>query len=382
MLEGLNGVEWHTLTHAYGPATDMPDVIQALAADDVSLRQRALEYLNDALWQSGGVTRAAAYTVPFLIELLGAPEAREKRGIILLLARLAGGRAASESPAGGGLPPDRWNAYDGKAQQWTSAAMEALERGTRVYLRQLYSADVEVRIATPYLLSKLPTQAKFSVPPLGKRLAQSGEPRVRASILFALGALATPNPQALAQLSRLIGEGNPPLVQIAAAGALVLLARERAPSTASAVLAEAIAKPDPNVTALYEQLPWSKSGLTGDLAATLAWLGPKAGGFAVSLLCRALGASALAGDGGEEGTPSANGALNCMRTLLHLAFEGRSRAAPLILARLNENQRMTLTAIAQSDAVWRFPAQAAEMLGALALPNTRAALRQSLQLPV
>ncbi len=32
MLEGLNDINWQRLTHAYGPATDVPDLIRKLTS--------------------------------------------------------------------------------------------------------------------------------------------------------------------------------------------------------------------------------------------------------------------------------------------------------------------------------------------------------------
>lgn len=396
MFEGLTQIEWDKLEHAYGPASDMPDVIRTLTWPDASVRRGALEHLNTTLWQRGSITQAAAYAIPFLIEALSKPATEDKREIIMLLARLGKGRSLLVPPDNR-IQRDLLTDPDVQAQQqrerrWASTAAEAVARGIRTYLRLLDDDDLEVRLTIPYLLSTLPTQAQQSVPALGTHLGESNDPRVRASVLFALGSLATPNAHALGQLSNLLDEPTDLLVKIAAAGALVLLERENTPHAAATALIEAIAQPDSVVVALYNQLPWCKSGFTGDLAATIAWLGPEAGSLAVPVLCRVLDASEL--DGEERasdtpptsdpaaGEPAVGTAHICTRTLLHLAFGGRVPATPLIRSRLNENQRNTLIAIAQSDAVWHVPSIASELLGALALPNTRAALRQSLQLPV
>src|SRR5262249_17523730 len=55
MLEGLNAVEWGRLTHAYGEATDVPDLIRALSSNDEQQRDEAIEELMSRICHQGGV---------------------------------------------------------------------------------------------------------------------------------------------------------------------------------------------------------------------------------------------------------------------------------------------------------------------------------------
>ena len=41
MLEGLDHVPWERLEHAYGPASDVPAQIRALASPDPGVRDQA-----------------------------------------------------------------------------------------------------------------------------------------------------------------------------------------------------------------------------------------------------------------------------------------------------------------------------------------------------
>jgi hypothetical protein len=41
MLEGLDDVGWETLHHAYGPATDVPQLLRAIASDNAAVRSDA-----------------------------------------------------------------------------------------------------------------------------------------------------------------------------------------------------------------------------------------------------------------------------------------------------------------------------------------------------
>jgi hypothetical protein len=46
MLEGLDAIHWAELLHAYGPATDVPDLIRSLLSDDPQLIEETLDSLH------------------------------------------------------------------------------------------------------------------------------------------------------------------------------------------------------------------------------------------------------------------------------------------------------------------------------------------------
>ena len=49
MLEGLDGVDWSRLRHAYGSAEDLPGLILAMRAPDPDDRAEAMEELREEL---------------------------------------------------------------------------------------------------------------------------------------------------------------------------------------------------------------------------------------------------------------------------------------------------------------------------------------------
>src|SRR4051794_16456277 len=49
MLEHLDEIDWDGLTHAYGNAGDIPELIRALASRDPDDRENAIDALYDAL---------------------------------------------------------------------------------------------------------------------------------------------------------------------------------------------------------------------------------------------------------------------------------------------------------------------------------------------
>jgi hypothetical protein len=72
MLEGLDQVDWGSLDDAYGPASDVPDQIRALASDGQKVRDDALSELFDNIWHSGTVYEASPLEIPILRALLRA----------------------------------------------------------------------------------------------------------------------------------------------------------------------------------------------------------------------------------------------------------------------------------------------------------------------
>lgn len=72
MLEGLDRVDWATLTHSYGSAADVPADLRALAL--ASTCNDALERLTSTIYHQGSIYKATAPAVSFLAEILeGAP---------------------------------------------------------------------------------------------------------------------------------------------------------------------------------------------------------------------------------------------------------------------------------------------------------------------
>lgn len=118
MLEWLDveSVAWGRYHHAYGPATDVPDLLRALAIPSQAskwIRRRAdkakkpvLQHVVWALWgnlfHQGSVHAASAKAVPFLVAILKRSKSRDdhvRRFIVEYLHHLACGYYAARFPA-------------------------------------------------------------------------------------------------------------------------------------------------------------------------------------------------------------------------------------------------------------------------------------------
>lgn len=69
MLDGLDRIGWAELKHAYGPATDVPAALRAMALGGASQSARALSALSGSLCHQGSRYTATLAAIPFLAEL-------------------------------------------------------------------------------------------------------------------------------------------------------------------------------------------------------------------------------------------------------------------------------------------------------------------------
>ncbi|MFE2140992.1 hypothetical protein ACFXA3_04420 [Streptomyces sp. NPDC059456] len=237
----LDSVQWHTLTHAYGPAEDVPHLIAGLYEDDEETAGEALYELYGTIHHQGTVYAASAPAVPFLAHAaLHAPAKRDE--VLMLLAVLAG-----HDPADVGLP--HW------ADTPTAAICAELCRVLPELLPCLGDPDRAVRraalrvVAAPAGLLTAQQRAT-AVARVEEVYAADPVPAVRADALVALSRYGRERAAALAG----------PLPEVRLAAAALGLARSGPPYPADLVdtIAEDGAEPDPGDDAF----PWPGTDTT------------------------------------------------------------------------------------------------------------------------
>jgi hypothetical protein len=237
MLEGLPAVNWKRLTHAYGPAGDVPDRIRALTSPDPEQWVDALDGLYATLChQSCTVYEATPPAIPFLVELLGYRKVRCRGRILQFLGDAA--RATSYLAAHGDIlqllgdtaratsnltahgdeeqETEEFKRQLAEEMEWVRQTREAIWNGLDVYLDLLADLDKRLRIMVPYTLGLLADHAAEAMPEsvrkrdpyrlMSKRMAQQldEEPSelVRASLIFGLGRLVPHRPEVKRLLER------------------------------------------------------------------------------------------------------------------------------------------------------------------------------------
>ncbi|MEV4517692.1 hypothetical protein AB0K00_53130 [Dactylosporangium sp. NPDC049525] len=197
MLEDLDGVAWAELTHAYGVADDLPELLRSLAAGDAE----ALRQLYNSILHQGTVYEATCFVVPFLVEVLAAPAA-DARGVLGLLEEIAGGTSFMEVHGEllveFGQDAGKVDRQKEQESAWGAAAREAVAAGIPAYVRLLATAAEEtVRAAVVATLTAVGADEE-STAALQAAAAADVSPLVRASAVLALAWRGVRDPAHLA----------------------------------------------------------------------------------------------------------------------------------------------------------------------------------------
>lgn len=248
MLEQLLFINWSDLSHAYGSAEDVPQLLRDLTSPDEQLRRRSRGTLYTNIYHQGTVYQASAYAVPFLLELLQEETLPERDELLVLLAYLAQGNTYHRQ---------HWHFYAEERKQdptihaeleegmfWVEKTYEAVSAGLPLYFSLLEDPSPKLRMAALRLLGSLSREAFQIVSLLVERFSAERDQRVQASLLFTLGALLARQEEAFPAVWHLLekglGEGQTHLVRLAAAMALARTRGPEAPASAYDLLLERI----------------------------------------------------------------------------------------------------------------------------------------------
>jgi HEAT repeat protein len=196
MLRGLDDPPWGALSHAYGPADAIPEVIRAVASADEDEADAAVDELFGSVFHQGTVFSAAVAAVPFIAELALAPEVHHRSLLVYLLGAMAD-------------PAEAYGTEVGAVRAAVTAEVPRL-------LPLLADPDPGVRETAAYTLAQCPDMAGPTVAELRQRWAVEDVPLVRASLLGALGHL---DPTGCAGLLSALGDPHP---AVRAAAALAI----------------------------------------------------------------------------------------------------------------------------------------------------------------
>ncbi|MFN0247676.1 MAG: hypothetical protein ACKV2T_12390 [Kofleriaceae bacterium] len=244
-LTGLRDVDWASLEHAYGNATGVPAMIDALSSPDAGDRAWGRDALAASINHQGSVYSASGPAAPFLIQLVERNDIDDRPWILNLLAGLAVG-----SPT--------WALFE-DLESAASEANDEVSRGAPVFVTLLGDPDPAVRTCAAYVLS-------FVVPPDGastaikRALAMETNRYARSSMVLALGYAGrrTKSTVERAVIERYL-EDDCMLIAASAAIALAQIDREACSPRARAVLARTITDAPP-ASGVW---PWNDGNVAG-----------------------------------------------------------------------------------------------------------------------
>jgi hypothetical protein len=201
-LCGLDAVDWQALSHAFGSAENVPQLLRKLISTDPDTRCEAFDELTNTVWHQGTVYSVSSHVVPFLIAMLSSPDTPDKRLPAVLLAMLADGSSGLEVHALGDSPTAArmraWLAEEGRdleaelaqEREWVKETRLAVGEAVPLLLPFLSDKEPGVRESVALGLARYPERADGLLPPLTAALHREIEEYVRKAIERSIGALA------------------------------------------------------------------------------------------------------------------------------------------------------------------------------------------------
>ncbi|MFC6023713.1 hypothetical protein ACFP2T_47120 [Plantactinospora solaniradicis] len=237
MLDGLDDIDWASYDGAYGPCSEAPDILRAMASPDPEVAGEGRFDFASSIWHQGTVYPVTAVAVPFLIELASTPGVDKREHLLRVLGDLC--------------DPDQTG---GKDQPDVRAAV-AVHSGPLMPL--LVDPDPRIRECAAYAVANCGPHALDA---LRERWTAETEPAVRAVLL---PGLALRDPAGSAGLLRSAARSEPLAVRAAAALATIRAGLSLPPDVLGPV-AEALGHPENGDN------PWRRhDGLLGEILAAV-----------------------------------------------------------------------------------------------------------------
>jgi hypothetical protein len=175
MLERLETIDWASVRHAHGPASDIPLLLRTLLSPNKGARQRAIEELDTFVHHQGTLSEAAVYVAPFFIELLQTSETPDKANIAATLALLADEKS-----------PEHCSRDE---LHWSQSIRTIVAQHLDLLYPYLQATEPTVRWIIADTLALFPAAKATSLPLLERALEGEAQPEVRKGIEAAIDKL-------------------------------------------------------------------------------------------------------------------------------------------------------------------------------------------------
>jgi hypothetical protein len=259
LLDGLDGVPWGELSHAYGPATDVPDLLRTLVdperappgirkaaeREDKTIREEVIWRLYGNVFHQGTVWQVTPHVIPFFVEILadGPRDAELQRFVLEYLHHLALGYPQDIYPE---LvdPATHFAAADAPRENAEDPIDPAIMAG---YARDCYrGVEAALPVIARFATDEAPTVALEAIAVLAsfrsevsiatlRRVVEQQEGR---RLAVALVALAQLDPAATVPRARELLGDRDRFTAVHAAAALVLADPDHVPEAAVQVLTQ------------------------------------------------------------------------------------------------------------------------------------------------
>jgi hypothetical protein len=223
MFAELSNIDWASLTHAYGSAEGVPDLLRGLASEDPDEREIALDGFLGAVHHQGDIYDSTVACLPFLFDLVANATAAGRGAVAELFASLGESTAGSRR-LHGGVDADWLIPY---------REAEALMRlRSDEFVTWLVDADPQVRSAAAAALSYFAPQPAEALRLFERRLAVEPLVECRIALITAGADIAVRAPEAADRVAdwllEVVGGDADPGTRLAALVHLARSAPERA----------------------------------------------------------------------------------------------------------------------------------------------------------
>lgn len=190
MINNLEGVDWSSMGHAYGPADEVPLWLAQMASPDPDVRERAFSSFYSSAHHQGDVYSCTAASLPFLLALADDPRAPDRAAVIRLLLSI-GSAALDRDPEGVYYSPS------GHASTPHADVVPQMRERAEDFVRHAADADPQVRQAAVPALGLFLDDADQAFALLRERLAAESGTVERLLVIEAAATLAQRLPAAL-----------------------------------------------------------------------------------------------------------------------------------------------------------------------------------------
>ncbi len=212
-LSGLYDVNWGALSDSYGPAHFVPYFVEALSSPDQEDREWGLGALYASINHQGTPEEASPRAIPFLLELLRAPNLPDRAAVLAFVTEIAVGETRWCCEAGTDIDEfPRTNCY------------AEVVRGAELFVQFLTHADAAVRAEAARACALLEACALRAESLLLSMAADDPDRGARLVARIALGVVARRNGSDVTDLLRSFGASEDPWERASALAGLAYAA--------------------------------------------------------------------------------------------------------------------------------------------------------------
>jgi hypothetical protein len=202
LLEGLAQINWASLRHAYGAASNIPELFQAMLAGGKRKRDNALYKLSDLIQHQGTVYSATSAAIPFLYRFLASDLELDRPHLINIFRNLSLGTGYLQVHTKYPDSAATWHKIlgeEGKTLEEEIAREEeevakvhhAIGEGLHHLIPYLRHEKSWVRECAAECLQRYPTRADLSLPALLSALEEETDEQQRGALSKARDTLVS-----------------------------------------------------------------------------------------------------------------------------------------------------------------------------------------------